>query len=147
VGIVSQGLITNTTTTNVVTQLLTLRYACVIVDESHRARRRDITDGRRLADAPPNKLLEFVQKIAARTTTMLLATATPVQIDPIEAWDLLHALAQNAPGYQSGENKLKKAWTLSTTAKASSLVLPIAGKPRGTALMTNGVLTQSSITK
>ena len=33
--------------------------------------------------------------------------------------------------------------TLSTTAKASSLVLPIAGKPRGTALMTNGVLTQS----
>ncbi|MFN5677585.1 MAG: SNF2-related protein, partial [Roseiflexaceae bacterium] len=96
VGIVSQGLITNTTT-NVVTQLLDLRYACVIVDESHRARRRDITDGRRLADAPPNKLLDFVQKIAVRTTTMLLATATPVQIDPIEAWDLLHALAQNAP--------------------------------------------------
>jgi hypothetical protein len=97
VGIVSQGLITNTTTNAVVAQLLTLRYACVIVDESHRARRRDIADGRRLADALPNKLLEFVQKIAARTTTMLLATATPVQIDPIEAWDLLHALAQNAP--------------------------------------------------
>ncbi|MBL9199826.1 MAG: TonB-dependent receptor plug domain-containing protein [Opitutaceae bacterium] len=28
-----------------------------------------------------------------------------------------NALAQNAPGYQSGMNKLKKAWTLTTTTK------------------------------
>jgi len=31
----------------------------------------------------------------------------------------LNALAQNAPGYQSGMNKLKKAWAVATTTKVS----------------------------
>jgi len=36
--------------------------------------------------------------IALRTRSLLLATATPVQIDPIEAWDLLNALNEGRNG-------------------------------------------------
>ncbi|MBM7867404.1 hypothetical protein JOC69_002310 [Heliobacterium gestii] len=40
-----------------------------------------------------NNLLAFLQIIALRTKSMLLGTATPVQIHPIEAWDLLRVLS------------------------------------------------------
>jgi hypothetical protein len=36
----------------------------------------------------------FLIDIAKRTKSMLLATATRVQIHPIEAWDLLYILSQ-----------------------------------------------------
>src|SRR5476649_2840033 len=42
-------------------------------------------------------------------------------LDYNKGWDRfavrLNALDQNAPGYQSGENKLKKAWTLAATTQ------------------------------
>lgn len=98
VGIVSQGIITNKqTAAKVVQQLLAPHYACVIVDEAHRARRSDVADTHHTTNAPVNKLLAFVRELATRTKTMLLATATPVQLDPIEAWDLLRALNYGAP--------------------------------------------------
>jgi len=36
--------------------------------------------------------------VAPRTRSLLLATATPVQLDPIEAWDLLNALNEGQNG-------------------------------------------------
>src|SRR6185312_3342529 len=67
-------------------------YECVIVDEAHRARRRNLGPTHRNEKAEPNNLLRFVRAIAPKTRSLLLATATPVQLDPIEAWDLLDAL-------------------------------------------------------
>ena len=77
--------------------LLSRDYLCVIVDEAHRARRRNIPKIDASPDevnerADPNKLMEFLQKISPRTRSMLLATATPVQLHPVEAWDLLSIL-------------------------------------------------------
>ena len=90
IGIVSQGLITSQSKAS--EYLKQLNYECVVVDEAHRARRKNIIkDGEQ--EAPePNNLLAFLEYIAKKTHSLLLATATPVQIHPIETWDLLRIL-------------------------------------------------------
>jgi superfamily II DNA or RNA helicase len=90
VGIVSTGLVTQPT--GAAEALAGLTYECVILDEAHRARRSNLGPTHRKEAAKPNNLLRFLWRIAERTTSLLLATATPVQLDPIEAWDLLDAL-------------------------------------------------------
>lgn len=90
IGIVSQGLVT--TGSEASQYLLKLSYECVIVDESHRARRKNIKRDQPQDIPEPNNLLAFLEKISHNTHSLLLATATPVQIHPIEAWDLLRVL-------------------------------------------------------
>jgi Superfamily II DNA/RNA helicases, SNF2 family len=90
IGIVSTGLITSKS--EITEWLANARFECVIVDEAHRARRKRITAGNEYDRAEPNNLLEFLQRIAPNTNSMLLATATPVQMHPVEAWDLLDVL-------------------------------------------------------
>ncbi|WP_322792536.1 phospholipase D-like domain-containing anti-phage protein [Bellilinea sp.] len=92
VGIVSTGLISRQS--EIVNYLLRLEYECVILDEAHRARRRN--PHRPDEKAEPNNLFSFMQKIAERTRSLLLATATPIQLHPIEVWDLLEVLSQGA---------------------------------------------------
>lgn len=90
-GIVSQGLVV--AGNGIVNHLLAMNFECVICDESHRARRRKI-DPNDLTPKPEyNKLAAFLAQISPRTKSMLLATATPVQLHPIEAWDLLAILS------------------------------------------------------
>jgi superfamily II DNA or RNA helicase len=96
VGIISQGLIT--ANSEQVWHLLNMEYECVIVDEAHRARRRNLGPGKENEKADPNNLMRFLMEISKRTKSMLLATATPVQLHPIEAWDLLNILAQGSDG-------------------------------------------------
>ena len=89
IGIVSQGLITAKSES--AEQLKDLKYECVILDEAHRARRKNLNqDANKPAQA--NNLLKFLREIAYQTHSLLLATATPVQMNPIEAFDLLAAL-------------------------------------------------------
>ena len=90
---VSQGLVVRGLP-EALDQLLSRCYTCVIVDEAHRARRGNVPKTDAGADeinerAVPNKLMTFLQEIGPKTKSMLLATATPVQLHPIEAWDLL----------------------------------------------------------
>ena len=96
VGIVSTGLVT--AATDAAARLAEMRFECVIVDEAHRARRKNLSAGpRAFAPAQPNNLLKFIREISPRTKSLLLATATPVQLHPVEACDLLDALAQGSP--------------------------------------------------
>lgn len=90
VGIVSTGLITMRS--EITDWLAEMKYECVILDEAHRARRKRIMSGNEYERSDPNNLLDFIQRISPNTKSMLLATATPVQLHPIEAWDLLEAL-------------------------------------------------------
>lgn len=90
VGIVSSGLISRRS--EAAEHLLRLEYECVILDEAHRARRRNVN--RPFEQARPNNLLAFMQEIAFKTRSLLLATATPIQLHPVEAWDLLEVLAR-----------------------------------------------------
>ncbi len=91
VGIISQGLVSRRTEAY---DLLSQReYECVILDEAHRARRRNPTRDPDKNKADANFLLRFITDISFKTKSMLLATATPVQVNTIEAFDLVHALA------------------------------------------------------
>ena len=94
IGIVSTSAITSNS--DVVPHLEAMRYECVILDEAHRARRRRVGQ-RPYAAAEPNNLLRFLRAISPRAKSLLLATATPVQLHPVEAYDLLDALAEGSP--------------------------------------------------
>lgn len=61
----------------------------VLVDEAHHARRKDFLDQ---TTYRPNRLLELLRGLQARTQGLLLMTATPMQVDPLEVWDLLNLL-------------------------------------------------------
>jgi hypothetical protein len=90
IGIISQGLITSGS--EIIDFLKSMKYECVIVDEAHRARRKKINDNSLNEPADPNNLMRFLLEISDRTKSMILATATPVQLHPIEAWDMLNVL-------------------------------------------------------
>ena len=45
-----------------------------------------------LAGRRPNALLRLMQGLKDRTRGLVLLTATPMQVHPIEVWDLLHLL-------------------------------------------------------
>src|SRR5262249_40935669 len=61
----------------------------VVLDEAHHARRRSGGIG---PDVRPNKLLRLMRSLKERTQGLILLTATPMQVDPIEVWDLLSLL-------------------------------------------------------
>ena len=123
IGLVSQGLVVRGMK-ETLDQLLGRQYACVIVDESHRARRREVpkvdaSDSEVDERAEPNKLMAFLRDIGHRTKSMLLATATPVQLHPVEAWDLLHILSHGNDGVLGG-------WTRTSPWYQASRCLAIA---------------------
>lgn len=93
VGLVSQGLIT--IKSDVAEYLKQLAYECIVVDETHRARRKNLSPGKENEKPDSNNLLKFLYEIAPRTKSLLLATATPVQVNPVEAWDLLDVLSRD----------------------------------------------------
>jgi superfamily II DNA or RNA helicase len=89
-GIVSTGLIKRSSEAREL--LASLPWECVILDEAHHARRSNRGPAHRNEAASPNNLLKFLWAVAGQTRSLLLATATPVQMDPIEAYDLLDTL-------------------------------------------------------
>ncbi len=106
IGLISQGVVVRGTP-DARQQLLNRRYTCVIVDEAHRARRRKVPKVDASAEeiderAEPNKLMAFLNEIGTRTKSMLFATATPVQLHPVEAWDLLDILSHGNDGVLGG---------------------------------------------
>lgn len=61
----------------------------IILDEAHHARRKGaggVTEG------GPNALLGLMQDLTEQTSGLILLTATPMQVHPIEVWDLLNLL-------------------------------------------------------
>jgi len=100
VGIVSTGLITGGS--EIRDWLANMTFECVILDEAHRARRRNLSPGREYDPPQPNNLLQFLYDVSPRTKSLLLATATPVQLHPIEAWDLLDALSRGSDAVLGG---------------------------------------------
>jgi superfamily II DNA or RNA helicase len=110
IGIVSTSVITSAPRSPrnqaLVEQLLERRYACAIWDEAHRIRRANLSPSN--VYAPPEKklLYRFAERLAGRTRSLLLATATPVQLHTMELWDLLHILSVNNPQVLGTPNSL-----------------------------------------
>lgn len=71
----------------------------VVLDEAHHARRRGGGTGKEMR---PNQLLRLMIQLKEKTQGLLLLTATPMQVHPIEVWDLLALLG------------LPKGWTAET---------------------------------
>lgn len=92
IGILSQGLIVSQSP--ILEHLLSKEYECVIVDEAHRARRQNFGNGKEYHSPEMNNLYKFLMQISMKTKSMLLATATPIQLYPVELWDLMNILSQ-----------------------------------------------------
>ncbi|MGL5806669.1 MAG: helicase-related protein, partial [Xenococcaceae cyanobacterium] len=60
----------------------------VILDEAHHARRQSPQQRK----DNPNRLLGLMQQLKDRTQSLILLSATPMQIDPVEMFDLLNLL-------------------------------------------------------
>ena len=61
----------------------------IVLDEAHHARRRAAGG---TTDRRPNTLLRLMQDLKERTEGLVLLTATPLQVHPVELWDLLDLL-------------------------------------------------------
>ena len=62
----------------------------VILDEAHHARRKNSAKG--VDASTPNQLLRLMRDLKDKTKGLVLLTATPMQVHPIEVWDLLSLL-------------------------------------------------------
>ena len=91
IAIVSTGLIVQDSEER--QHLLERKYGTVILDEAHKARRRG---GLGQKKGEPNNLLDFMLRIGLRTRNLLLGTATPIQTEVQELWDLLRILNAGA---------------------------------------------------
>lgn len=91
IAIVSQGLIFHKA--DECDELLSLHYGTVLLDEGHKAR---VSRGISKKDYKPNNLLLFMAKMARRTKHMVIGTATPMQTEVAELWDLLNLLNEGA---------------------------------------------------
>jgi superfamily II DNA or RNA helicase len=87
IAIVSTGLIVHHTKER--DYLLERKFGTVVLDEAHKARRKG---GLGQKERGPNNLLDFMLQIGQRTKNLLLGTATPIQTEVYELWDLLRIL-------------------------------------------------------
>ncbi|HEY9630844.1 MAG TPA: SNF2-related protein [Coleofasciculaceae cyanobacterium] len=71
----------------------------VVLDEAHHARRKSPQDRK----DTPNRLLQLMRQLRLKTTALILLSATPMQIDPIEVFDLLSLLDLEGH-WQYGDN-------------------------------------------
>lgn len=87
IAIVSTGLIFHDSEER--QHLLQRKFGTVVLDEAHKARKRG---GLGQKQNEPNNLLDFMIRIGSRTKNLLLGTATPIQTEVHELWDLLSIL-------------------------------------------------------
>ena len=110
IGIVSTSVVTSAPRSErnraLVEQLLEKRFSCVIWDEAHKIRRANLATNN--VYSPPEKklLYQFAEQIAGRSQSVLLATATPMQLHAMELWDLLFILSVNNPQVLGSPNSL-----------------------------------------
>jgi superfamily II DNA or RNA helicase len=97
IGIVSTGLMVQPSKEK---ELLTdLTFDLVILDEAHKARSRQ---GYGQNAGEPNELLAFMCAVANRADHVLLGTATPIQTQAEDLWDLVRVLHRGSSGFVLG---------------------------------------------
>lgn len=62
------------------------RWDLIVLDEAHHARRRGAGGP---TESGANQLLRLMRQLKNRTEGLVLLTATPMQVHPVELWDLL----------------------------------------------------------
>lgn len=102
IAIVSQGLLFHKA--DECEELLSMYFGTVVLDEGHKAR---VSRGISKKEYKPNNLLTFMTKLAKRTKNMVIGTATPIQTEVVELWDLLNLLNEGA-GFVMGREFTSK---------------------------------------
>lgn len=102
IAIVSQGLIFHKA--DECEELLSMTFGTVVLDEGHKAR---VSRGINKKDNKENNLLAFMKRLAKRTRNMVIGTATPIQTEVVELWDLLNLLNEGA-GFVMGREFTSK---------------------------------------
>ncbi|NNM63250.1 MAG: DEAD/DEAH box helicase family protein [Burkholderiales bacterium] len=74
-------------------ELLSMSFGTVVLDEGHKAR---VSRGISKKEYKPNNLLSFMTRLAKRTRNLVIGTATPIQTEIVELWDLLNLLNEGA---------------------------------------------------
>jgi superfamily II DNA or RNA helicase len=110
IGIVSTGLIFRQSEER--ERLLGCTFGTLVLDEAHRARKAGGT-----GQQQHNNLLSFMLEAAKSARHVLLGTATPIQTDVQEIWDLMEVLGQGA------EHVLGRH--LASRWRSPNLVLPL----------------------
>jgi superfamily II DNA or RNA helicase len=94
IAIVSTGLITHQRKGQIFVKeagtLLQRKFGCVILDEAHKAR---LSGGLGKEAKQPNNLLAFMLEIGRKTRHLILGTATPIQTNVGELWELMKILS------------------------------------------------------
>jgi superfamily II DNA or RNA helicase len=90
----------------------------VVLDEAHHARRKSP----QARKETPNRLLQLMQQLKEKTRSLILLSATPMQIDPIEVFDLLHLLGLQGH-WAYGDNFCEYFSSLSTSVQPNPQVL------------------------
>ena len=70
-------------------EITAAEWDAVVLDEAHYARQTSPNDPKRHT---PNKMLAFMRRLQGRTEDLVLLTATPMQLHPVELYDLLALL-------------------------------------------------------
>jgi len=91
IAIISTGLVVHNSSE--CRYLLEKKYGTVVLDEAHKARRRGGLGSKK---EEPNNLLDFMLRIGPRTKNLLLGTATPIQTEVSELWELMKILNSGA---------------------------------------------------
>lgn len=102
IALVSQGLISHQA--EECDELLSMMFGTVILDEGHKAR---VSRGISKKEYKPNNLLTFMTRLAKRTKNLVIGTATPIQTEVVELWDLLNVLNEGA-GFVMGREFTSK---------------------------------------
>jgi superfamily II DNA or RNA helicase len=105
IAIVSQGLIFHKA--DECEELLSMSFGAVVLDEGHKAR---ISRGISKKDYKPNNLYTFMMRLARKSRHLIIGTATPIQTEVSELWDLLNILNEGA-GFVMGREFTSK-WRL-----------------------------------
>jgi superfamily II DNA or RNA helicase len=99
IGIVSTGLMVQPSREK---EFLTgLTFDLAILDEAHKARSRQ---GFGPKAGEPNELLAFMRAVADRCDHLLLGTATPIQTQAEDLWDLVRVLQRGSGGFVLGND-------------------------------------------
>ena len=70
-------------------EITAAEWDAVVLDEAHYARQTSPNDPKRHT---PNKMLAFMRRLQGKTEDLVLLTATPMQLHPVELYDLLALL-------------------------------------------------------
>jgi SNF2 family DNA or RNA helicase len=76
----------------------------IVHDEAHHARRKSPGSPQ---EGGPNQLLRLMQQLRPKCRSLLLLTATPMQVHPVELWDLLRLLGLTGRWQNSREDFIR----------------------------------------